>query len=41
MQIIAYLNKYEITLQDFYLTPEYLNQIISELDKATISSKQA
>lgn len=41
VQIIAYLNKYEITLQDFYLTPEYLNQIISELDKATISSKQA
>lgn len=41
VQIIAYLNKYEITLQDFYLTPEYLNQIISELDKDTISSKQA
>ena len=41
VQIIAYLNKYEITLQDFYLTPEYLNQIISELDIATISSKQA
>lgn len=41
VQIIAYLNKYEITLQDFYLTPEYLNQIIFELDKATISSKQA
>ncbi len=41
VQIIAYLNKYEITLQDFYLTPEYLNQIISELDKSTISSKQA
>ena len=41
VQIIAYLNKYEIALQDFYLTPEYLNQIISELDKGTISSKQA
>ncbi len=41
VQIIAYLNKYEITLQDFYLTPECLNQIISELDKGTISSKQA
>ena len=41
VQIIAYLNKYEITLQDFYLTPEYLNQIISELDKGTISSKQS
>lgn len=41
VQIIAYLNKYEITLQDFYLTPEYLNQIIFELDKGTISSKQA
>jgi len=41
VQIVAYLNKYELELKDFYLTPEYLNQIISELDKGTISSKQA
>lgn len=41
VQIIAYLNKYEIEIKDFYLTPELLNQIISELNKGTISSKQA
>ena len=41
VQIIAYLNKYEVSLKDFYLTPEYLMQIIKELDKGTISSKQA
>ncbi len=41
VQIVAYLNKYEISIKDFYLKPEYLNQIISELDKKTISSKQA
>jgi len=40
-QIIAYINKTEIEFKDFYLTPNYLNQIISELDKGTISSKQA
>ena len=41
VQIIAYLNKEGITLQDFYLTPKLLYQITSELDKGTISSKQA
>ncbi len=41
VQIIAYLNKEDITLKDFYLTPSLLNQIISELNKGTISSKQA
>jgi len=41
VQIVAYINKYEIELKDFYLTPTYLNQIISELEKGTISSKQA
>ena len=41
VQIIAYLNKEGITLQDFYLTPRLLYQITSELDKGTISSKQA
>ena len=41
VQIIAYLNKYEVSLKDFYLTPEYLMQIIKELDKGTISSKQS
>lgn len=41
VQIIAYLNKYDIELKDFYLKPELLNQIIIELDKGVISSKQA
>ncbi|MDE6284444.1 MAG: Asp-tRNA(Asn)/Glu-tRNA(Gln) amidotransferase subunit GatB [Bacilli bacterium] len=41
VQIIAYLNKEDITLEEFYLTPNLLNQIITELDKGTISSKQA
>ena len=41
VQIIAYINKYELELKEFYLTPELLNQIIVELDKGTISSKQA
>jgi len=41
VQIVAYLNKYEIEIKDFYLKPVYLNQIISELTKGTISSKQA
>lgn len=41
VQIISYINKLDIELKDFYLTPVLLNQIISELDKGTISSKQA
>lgn len=41
VQIIAYLNKNNIELKDFYLKPELLNQIITELIKGNISSKQA
>ena len=41
VQIIAYLNKEGIALKDFYLAPKLLYQITSELDKGTISSKQA
>ena len=41
VQIIAYINKNEIDLGEFYLTPSLLNQIISELEKGNISSKQA
>ncbi len=41
VQIIAYINKYELTLKEFYLTPKLLNEIITELEKGTISSKQA
>ena len=41
VQIIAYLNKEAISLNEFYLKPNLLNQIISELEKGNISSKQA
>ncbi len=41
VQIIAYLSKHEITLKEFYLKPNLLMQIITELNKGTISSKQA
>ena len=41
VQIVGYLNKNELDIKCFYLTPEYLNQIITELTKGTISSKQA
>ena len=41
VQIIAYINKEAIELSEFYLKPILLNQIISELEKGTISSKQA
>ena len=41
VQIIAYLNKEAISLKEFYLKPNLLNQIISELEKGNISSKQA
>lgn len=41
VQIIAYLNKEAINLNEFYLKPNLLNQIISELEKGNISSKQA
>jgi len=41
VNIIGELNHQEITIQDFYLTPEYLKQIIDALNDGTISSKQA
>lgn len=41
VQIVAYLNKNEIELKDFYLTPKLLKQLLDELQKGTISSKQA
>ena len=41
VNIIAYLNKEAISLKDFYLKPIYLKQILDELEKGTISSKQA
>lgn len=41
VQIIAYLNKEDISLKEFYLTPNLLNQILEAVEKGTISSKQA
>ena len=41
VNIIAYLNKELISLDEFYLKPCLLNQIISELESGVISSKQA
>ena len=41
VQILAYINKYEINLDRFYLKPHLLKQIIEAIDNSTISSKQA
>ena len=41
VNIITYLNREFITLNEFYLKPELLNQIIKELQNGNISSKQA
>lgn len=40
-QIMGYLNKYELNINDFYLTPEYLKIIIDNINNKTISGKQA
>jgi len=39
--IIAYINKEEISLDEFYIKPEFLKQIIDKQLDNTISSKQA
>ena len=41
VQILGFLNKMDISIQDFYLKPELLKQIISSLEEGKISSKQA
>ncbi len=41
VNIITELNKEDIKISEFYLTPEFLKQIISKIDDNTISSKQA
>ena len=41
VNIIAYLNKEAVSLNEFYLKPNLLNQIITELENGNISSKQA
>lgn len=40
-QILGEINREEINLSEFYLTPTLLKQIIDEINKGTISSKQA
>ncbi len=40
-QILGFLNKNNLNIKDLYLTPMRLKDLISELDKKTISSKQA
>ncbi len=39
--ILGYLNKYEITIDDLYLTPKMLYDLISMVDTGKISSKQS
>ena len=41
VQIVAYLNKNDMELKDFYLNPEYLKQITDAQEEGIISSKQA
>ena len=40
-QILGYINKNNIAINDLYLTPLKLKELIGELNKGTISSKQA
>lgn len=40
-QILGYINKYDLSINDLYLTPARLKDLIDETDKGTISSKQA
>ena len=41
VNILAYMNKFELTIKDLYLTPEMLKFILDSIKKGTISSKQA
>lgn len=41
VNIVGYINKYEINMNELYLTPEMLKFIIDNIDNGTISSKQA
>ena len=38
--ILSYLNYNEISINDFYMTPEYLKELIDLIDSKVISSKQ-
>src|SRR5574344_884288 len=41
VNILGILNKDELNIQDFYLKPKYLKEIIDNISNGTISSKQA
>ena len=41
VNIIAYMNKFELEIKDIYLTPEMLKFILDKIADGTISSKQA
>lgn len=41
VNILGELNKSNISIKDFYITPKYLKQIIDAINSNTISSKQA
>jgi aspartyl-tRNA(Asn)/glutamyl-tRNA(Gln) amidotransferase subunit B len=41
VNIVGYLNKYELEMKDLYLTPNMLKFIIDNINNGTISSKQA
>lgn len=41
VNVIAYINKYELSINDIYLTPERLKFIVDNIKNGTISSKQA
>ncbi len=40
-QILGYINKYELTINEIFLTPKRLKDLIEALNKGDISSKQA
>ena len=40
-QILGYINKHDLSINDLYLTPTRLKDLIEETNKGTISSKQA
>ena len=41
VNILGYINKHEIDMKDFFLTPDMLKVIIDAINKGDISSKQA
>lgn len=41
VNIIAYMNKYDLSIKDIFITPEMLKFILDNISNGTISSKQA